>query len=94
MHEAAAVATVTALPSPPEPKTKPGKMTAERLAKVEQLQADLRTCAVQASQLADEEENGWQPGTPQQARTHRVDPLEKLAASCAESADYLEDLYS
>lgn len=76
------------------PRTRPGKMTAERLAKVERLQADLRACATQAAALSLEEENGWQPGTPQQARTHRVDPLEAMARGLADHADQLEDLYA
>lgn len=73
--------------------TGPVKLTAARLARVEELQAQLRTAADLADALTTEEENGWVPGQPGQ-RSHRVEPLEAMSRRLAADADALEALYS
>ena len=44
--------------------------------------------------VAEEEANGWVPGTPQTKRTHRVEPLEKLMTELGAGIDLLGGLYS
>ena len=76
------------------PKPKRPKLTAERLEKVSALQERLAECATLAQDLANDELNGWTPGSPSGGRSPRVEPLEKLARECDEAAQMLEGLYS
>jgi len=70
------------------------KITANRLAEVEDIQKMMRVITTRLSALAVDEANGWVPGTPQTKRTHRVEPIEKLAEQMADGVDLLEKLYS
>jgi hypothetical protein len=70
------------------------KITADRLAEVEDIQKLLRSVAVRLGALAVDEANGWIPGTPQTKRTHRVEPIEKLTEQMVDGVDLLEKLYS
>lgn len=70
------------------------KITADRLAEVEDIQKMMRVITNRLNALAIDEANGWVPGTPQTKRTHRVEPIEKLAEQMAEGVDLLEKLYS
>lgn len=72
---------------------RPGKLTAARLAKVEEVQGRMRSIVNDLNALATEEEHGWVPGTPK-VGTARVEPLEKLAAEIAAGVETLEVLYS
>ncbi len=44
--------------------------------------------------IVEEEYHGWVPGSPQTARTERVEPLESLSESLLASVDLLERIYS
>jgi hypothetical protein len=70
------------------------KLTARRLAEVEDIQKTLRNMTNRLNSLAVEESNGWTPGNPQTERTHRVEPIEELAGQLADGVDLLEKLYS
>lgn len=70
------------------------KITTDTIKKVDDLQKQLLDAARKAQNLADEEANGWQPGTPQSNKTVRVRPLEDLARQLERDANTLEELYS
>jgi hypothetical protein len=70
------------------------KLTANRLSDVEDIQKTIAMAVDRLNKLAEQEANGWVPGTPQTKRTHRVEPIEKLAEQLAEGIDLLERLYS
>ena len=70
------------------------KLTASRLAEVEDIQKTMAIAVDRLNKLAEGEANGWVPGTPQTKRTHRVEPIEKLAEQLATGIDMLERLYS
>ena len=72
----------------------PGKLTAARLAEVEDIQVAMNEVGRRLAKLAEAEENGWTPGTPQAERTHRVEPLENLSGLVLDGVDMLERLYS
>jgi len=73
---------------------KPGKLTAARLAKVEEIQGRMGQVAAMLADLTDEEENGWVAGNPQTGVTVRVEPLRKLTAEVMAGIEALETLYS
>jgi hypothetical protein len=77
-----------------EEKTQSTKITAARLAEVEHIQKAMGEIIRLLDRVAQEEANGWVPGTPQTKRTHRVEPLEKLMAELAAGVELLEGLYS
>ncbi len=70
------------------------KVTAERLRKVEEIQKLLVRVAWLVDEIVEEEYHGWVPGSPQTARTERVEPLESLSESLLASVDLLERIYS
>jgi hypothetical protein len=70
------------------------KVTASRLAEVDDIQKLMRNVSNRLSALAAEESHGWVPGTPQTKRTHRVEPIETLAEKLADGVYLLERLYS
>lgn len=91
MHEGEHLtALVNAAPSRPR---RP-KLTAERLTRVEALQRTLAGAADEAQEIANEELNGWTPGSPVGGRSPRVEPLEKLARDLTDAVEALEALYS
>jgi hypothetical protein len=70
------------------------KITAARLAEVENIQKAMGEIIRLLDRVAQEEANGWVPGTPQTKRTHRVEPIEKLMTELGAGIDLLEGLYS
>jgi len=75
-------------------RTGPKKITADRLRRVENLQAQLTECAVASEQLAEEELNGWVVGNPQTQVSARAEPLQDLAMKLYQAVEALEALYS
>lgn len=77
-----------------EEEPKGTKLTASRLAEVEDVQKVMVKLSVRLNILAEEESNGWTPGTPQTNRTHRVEPIQALADQLTDGVEMLEKLYS
>jgi hypothetical protein len=70
------------------------KLTAARLAEVEEIQKQMRAVTIRLARLAEEENNGWVPGSPQTERTHRVEPISGLVGEVEAGIALLERLYS
>lgn len=78
----------------PPPQVGPKKMTAERLQRVEKLQATLTEAAIMAERLGEEELGGWVVGTPRKEVSVRAEPLQQMATTVYEYVEALEALYS
>lgn len=78
----------------PPPPTGPKKMTAERLQRVEKLQATLTEAAIMAERLGEEELGGWVVGTPRKEVSSRAEPLQEMATRVYGYVEALEALYS